>query len=187
MSLRTAEYIALRRAIARRGQLRVSLAVAGVSVWALLLVLTVAWLPYPAAAVVPLVPLLATFEAVRSLNAGAERMGRYLQVWFEDPADAERPAWEHTAMAFGPKVPGAGGHPLFLPVFLAAIGLNLLAVMLPQPVVVELVALAVPHLAFVGWVVRADLAMRRQRAADLERLRAIKTGFLSQAESGGGP
>jgi hypothetical protein len=71
-------------------------------------------------------------------------------------------------------VPGAAGHPLFLPVFLAAVGLNLLAVLLPQPVGVELAALSVPHLAFAGWLIRVDRAMRRQRADELERFRALK-------------
>jgi hypothetical protein len=171
---RHAEFVALRTAIAARGQLRVGLAVAGVTAWALLLILVIGWLPFPAAAVVPLLPLLATFEGVRSLHFGAERLGRYLQVFHEEAADPVRRGWEGTAMAIGPAVPGAAGHPLFLPVFLAAVGLNLLAVLLPQPVGVELAALAVPHLAFAGWLIRVDRAMRRQRADELERFRALK-------------
>jgi len=174
--LRTAdlEYASLRAAIAARGQLRVGLAVAGVAAWALLLVLVIAWLPYPAAAVVPLVVLLAAFEAVRSLHMGAERLGRYLQVFYEEGEGEARPAWERTAMTLGPSVPGAGGHPLFLPVFLAATGINLLAVLLPEPVGVELVALAVPHLSFAGWLAWTDRAMRRQRGEDLARFRVLK-------------
>jgi hypothetical protein len=169
-----AEYTSLRAAIAARGQLRVGLAVGGVTSWAVLLVLVIGWLPYPAAAVVPLVPLLATFEGVRSLHFGAERLGRFLQVYYEEAGRGTLPGWERTAMAMGPAVPGAAGHPLFLPVFFAAVGLNLLAVLLPQPVGVELAALSIPHLAFAGWLVHADRAMRRQRANDLARFRALK-------------
>ena len=36
-------------------------------------------------------------------------------------------------MSFG-AVPGVGGHPLFVPLFLMATALNYLAVMLPGPV-----------------------------------------------------
>lgn len=175
--LRVAEFAALRAAIAARGQLRVGLAVAGVTAWGLLLILVVGWVPYPAAAVVPLVPLLATFEGVRSLHAGAERLGRYLQVFYETPEVGSHPRWETVAMAMGPAVPGAAGHPLFLPVFMGAVLLNLLAVLLPQPVGAELATLSVPHLAFLAWLVRADRAMRRQRAGDLERFRAMKAAF----------
>lgn len=154
--------------------MRAGLAVTGVAVWALLLILVMAWLPYPAAAVVPLVPLLATFEAVRSLHFGAERLGRYLQVFHEEAGETATRGWEGTAMAIGPAVPGAAGHPLFLPVFGAALGLNLLAVLLPQPVPVELVALLVPHLAFGAWLLRVDRAMRRQRVDELARFRALR-------------
>jgi len=175
-TLPAAEYASLRAAIAARGQLRAGLAVAGVAAWALLLILVIAWLPYPAAAVVPLVVLLAAFEAVRGLHMGAERLGRYLQVFYEEAGGEARPAWERTAMTLGPAVPGAAGHPLFLPVFFAAVGLNLLAVLLPEPVGVELVALAIPHVSFAGWLVWTDRAMRRQRGEDLARFRALQAG-----------
>lgn len=183
-SLRHAEYRALRAAIAARGQLRVGLVLAGVAVWALCLILVIGWLPYPAAAVVPLVPLLACFEGVRSLHFGAERLGRYLQVFHEEPGGGDGARWERTAMALGPTMPGAGGHPLFLPVFFAAVGLNLLAVLLPQPVAVELAALSVPHLAFAWWLLRSDRALRRQREEELSRFRAIRE-TATQAPGGG--
>jgi len=76
-------------------------------------------------------------------------------------------------MSFGAVVPGVGGHPLFVPTFLIATALNYLAVLLPRPVSVELTVMAVPHLAFITWLVAADRAMRRQRAIELARLREL--------------
>jgi hypothetical protein len=183
---RIAEYVALRRAIVARGQLRVGLAVAGISVWAMLLVAVLIWLPYPVLAVVPLVPLAASFEAVRTLHAGAERIGRYLQVFHEEHSGA--PAWERTAMALGPVAPGAAGHPLFPGVFLSAVSVNLLAVWLPGPVMVELATLIVPHLALVVWIARADRLMRRQRSEELARFEAWRAdeGASGRAREGSG-
>ena len=43
------------------------------------------WLPNPLAAIVPLVVLVSTFEVVRVLHVGVERIGRYVQVFFEEP------------------------------------------------------------------------------------------------------
>lgn len=175
----TDEYRELRATIAARSHLRVGLALGGFLGWAAVLVATLAALPFPVAAAIPLVVLLATFEAIRPLHVGAERIGRYLQVFHEE-GDAgpegplEPPAWERTAMQFGASVPGAAGHPLFVPVFTAATALNFLAVVLPGPVPIEFGAMAVPHLAFGAWLLRADRAMRAQREADLVRYRALR-------------
>jgi hypothetical protein len=174
------EYRALREAIAARGQLRASLALAGLLGWGGVLATTLIALPYPIAAVLPLTILLATFEVIRPLHVGAERIGRYLQVFFEErPAAAEPgplapPAWEQTAMMFGPAVPGAAGHPLLVPVFAIAAGVNFIAVVLPGPVPIELGLMAVPHAAFFGWLLAADRAMRRQRTRELARFRELR-------------
>jgi hypothetical protein len=77
-------------------------------------------------------------------------------------------------MSFG-TVPGVGGHPLFVPLFFVATVLNYLAVLLPQPVVIEMGVMAIPHLAFIGWLIAADRAMRQQRAIELARLRDLRT------------
>ena len=175
------EFAALRDAITRRGHLRSTLALGGLAVWAGLLVATLVALPYPVAAVVPLTMLVATFEVIRPLHAGAERIGRYLQVFVEEAAAATDaplapPAWERTAMRFGPAVPGAAGHPLFVPLFTLATLVNLLAVALPRPVMVEGVLLTTTHAAFLAWLWRADRAMRRQRSEELARYRALRDG-----------
>jgi hypothetical protein len=132
-------------------------------------------LPYPVAAAIPLLLLLATFEAIRPLHFGAERIGRYLQVFYEEAGEADRaladtPSWERVAMRLG-HVPGVGGHPLFVPVFFLATVVNYLAVLIPAPVPIEMAVMAVPHAAFIAWLIAADRAMRRQRAAELEQLR----------------
>jgi hypothetical protein len=115
--LRVEEYRALRETIRARGGLRLALCLFGLVAWALTLVAVLAWLPNPIAGSIPLLLLISTFEINRILHLGVERIGRYLQVFYEDreAAGTETPAWEHTAMSFGPTVPGAGGHAAQLP------------------------------------------------------------------------
>jgi hypothetical protein len=171
------EYRALREAITARTHWRVGLALGGFVAWTAILTATLAVLPYPIAAVLPLTVLLATFEVVRPLHFGAERIGRYLQVFHEamgDDAPIGPPAWEHIAMRFGPRLPGAAGHPLFVPLFALATAVNFLAVLLPGPLPIEVGAMAVPHVAFLVWLLRADRAMRTQREIELARFRELK-------------
>ena len=175
---RQSEYLVLRQTIAKRGALRPVLALAGLGIWGALLIAVLVLLPYPVAAAIPLLALVVTFEAIRPLHFGAERIGRYVQVFYEEAGEPGRslsdtPSWERVAMSFG-VVPGVGGHPLFVPLFLMATALNYLAVLLPGPAVaVELSVMAIPHLAFIAWLVAADRAMRAQRAIELQRLREL--------------
>jgi hypothetical protein len=178
------EYTVLRETIRARGTARPLAFLIGMAMWTLTLLGVLIWLPAPVAAVLPLLILLATFETVRALHLAVERIGRYLQVFFEEATAREMPgnppAWEQTAMAFGPSLPGAGVHPYFLPVFVMAAVANFLAVLLPRPVLIELGALAVPHLALLIWIVRCDRAMRAQRASELARFRELR-GALAPA------
>ena len=176
---RRSEYVILRRTIAHRGALRPILALAGTAAWAAALIAVLALLPYPVAAAIPLLVLTITFEVIRPLHFGAERIGRYVQVFYEEDGDPARPltdtpSWERVAMSFG-AVPGVGGHPLFVPLFLIATAINYLAVLLPEPAAVELSVMAIPHLAFIAWLVAADRAMRTQRAIELARLRDLRS------------
>jgi hypothetical protein len=82
-------------------------------------------------------------------------------------------------MQFGPSVPGAGGHPLFLPIFLLATIANTLAIVFPGPLMVEAITLAVPHLGFIVWMIYCDRGMRKQRVSDLARYRALKAAAAS--------
>jgi len=176
----SAEYRVLRQTIAARGSLRPVLFIVGLGIWAALLTAVLAFLPYPVAVAVPLVVLTATFEAIRPLHFGAERIGRYLQVFYEEQGQPGRalsdgPSWERVAMGLGP-VPGAGGHPLFVPIFFIATIVNYLPVVLAQPAAapVELGTLAVPHAAFVVWLIYCDRALRTQRATELARFRELR-------------
>ena len=171
------EYLVLRKTIAQRGALRPILALCGIAAWAFVLVAVLALLPYPVASAIPLLVLAATFESIRPLHFGAERIGRYLQVFYEESGEPDRaladtPSWERVAMRFG-HVPGAGGHPLFVPVFFLATVANYVAVIIPNPAPVELGVMAVPHLAFLAWLVAAHQAMKTQRAIELAKLRDL--------------
>jgi hypothetical protein len=151
----------------------------GIGIWVAALIAVLALLPYPVAAAIPLLVLLVTFEVIRPLHFGAERIGRYVQVFYEEHGEPGRtlqdtPSWERVAMSFG-TVPGVGGHPLFVPVFLMATAINYLVVLLPRPEPVELSVMAIPHLAFIAWLVAADRAMRTQRALELARLRELRS------------
>jgi hypothetical protein len=172
------EFETLRATIRARGGARPWAFLAGISAWAALLILVLIWLPNPIAAAVPLLVLVATFEVVRSLHLVVERIGRYVQAFFEEGSAIDGPlvppAWERTAMIFGPRVPGVGVHPFFLPVFLLATVINLLAVVLPDPIPLELGAMLLPHVAFVVWMIYCDRAMRKQRATELARYRALR-------------
>jgi hypothetical protein len=174
--LRVEEYRALRATIRTRGGLRLALCLGGLGAWGLALVAVLAWLPNPVAGSIPLLLLVATFEVNRMLHLGIERIGRYLQVFFEDSivSAADTPAWERAAMSFGPALPGAGGHPLLLPIFLLATLVNFLSVVLPGPVPLELGAMTVPHVSFAIWMFYADRGMRRQRVRELERFKDLR-------------
>ncbi len=173
------EYRILRETIASRGGLRSTLALSGLGLWALLLVAVLAWIPYPLGAIIPLLSLVATFEVVRPLHFGTERIGRYLQAFYEEDGQPERPlaetpSWERVSMKLS-TVPGVGGHPLFVPVFFLATIVNTLPVLLAQPLAtpIEMAALGVPHVTFMIWLFKGDRAMRAQRAAELEQFRSL--------------
>jgi hypothetical protein len=174
------EYRVLRETIAARGSLRTVLALSGLGLWSVVLVAVLVWLPFPIATIIPLLVLLVTFEVIRPLHFGAERIGRYIQAFHEEDGQPDRPlsetpSWERVAMRLSP-VPGTGGHPLFVPVFFLATIANTLPVLLAQPPAtpIELAALAVPHVALIIWLFNADRAMRAQRAAELEKFRQLR-------------
>ena len=177
---RQSEYLVLRQTIANRGALRPVLVLCGSGIWAALLIAVLLLLPYPLAAAIPLLTLVVTFEVIRPLHFGAERIGRYLQVFYEEAGETGRslsdtPSWERVAMSFG-VVPGIGGHALFVPLFFVATALNYVAVLLPQPVAIESSVMAIPHLAFIAWLVATDRAVRTQRAIELARMRELFQG-----------
>jgi hypothetical protein len=173
MTLSDTEFRVLRETIAARGTTRMALLPLTMIGWALIAggILLLTELPF--AGVFSLGVLVGGFEAIHALHVGVERIGRYLQVYYE--AGGDGPLWESTAMRLGPGLPGAGVDPLFTVVFVAATMANLMLVFIPQPTRLDLGVLGVVHLAFLVRVVRARGAAARQRAVDLETFRAIHT------------
>jgi hypothetical protein len=171
--LSAAEYAALRQTIAIRGTARMIVAPMSCLGWAWLLT---AQQPDASsvAALIPLVALAAGFESVHALHVGAERIGRYLQVYYES-APLGGPRWESAAMTVGPALPGGGIDPLFSVVFLGSTCFNLLLTYRTgAAMIVTMFALAV-HAGFIVRIVRARVAAARQRAVELESFKALRS------------
>lgn len=168
-----AEYEALRRTIAARGTARMVLLPVTLLGWAILATVILLFGDYPVATLISLTVLVGGFEAIHALHVGVERIGRYLQAFYESPDGAR---WETTAMAVGPALPGGGIDPLFSFVFAAAAFINLVPALVPAPTQLEIGVIGVLHLLFIVRVVRARGAAARQRALELETFRALKEG-----------
>lgn len=171
--LGTAEFEALRRTIRERGTVRPVLAVATLGGWAALALWAATGAGIPAATLVPLVVLYAGFEAVAALHLGVERIGRYLQVEYEQTgASAGRaPRWETTAMAFGRTRASVAVDPLFSVAFLSALVLNLLPALGATPQ--EILALGAAHALVAIRMLRVRHHAARQRDDDLARFREL--------------
>ncbi len=181
MSLRELEYRALRETIATRGTVRIILFPVTLVAWGGVAVTLLLLGPIPIGSVFPLAVLVAGFEGIHALHVGVERIGRYLQVFYEG-GGLDGPRWETTAMAVGPALPGGGIDPLFTMVFAGATVLNALAALLPFPTPVELAAVGALHAAFLVRIARARDAAARQRAEELESLRAQLPAGRSKEE-----
>lgn len=177
MNLSDSEFTVLRQTIATRGTVRMVAVPLTVIAWAVVLLSA---LPLdlgvlsPALSLIALAVLAAGFEAVHALNVGVERIGRYLQVYYESAA--EGPHWETTAMASAPALPGGGVDPLFAAVFIGSSALNNLIAFVHLRTPVEGGIITLLHVLFYVRVVRARGAAARQRTVDLETFRAIKSG-----------
>ena len=171
------EYRALRATIRERGTARVWVFIAGLAAWAALTVATTALINMPVATLLPLLVLAAVFEAVASLHIGVERIGRYIQVFFEDEAGDR--GWEHRIMKFGAmgrssSRGGGSSDPLFTLYFLTAALFNFVPVLLAGAVPIEYGVIGAFHALFIARLVVARQQAVRQRAADLERFQRIK-------------
>jgi len=166
------EYRALRATIRERGTARVWTTLVGVGLWAALTVTTAALAALPVATLLPLLLLAVTFEIVYALHTSVERIGRYLQVFFEQEDEAR--AWEHAAMAYGQAYPGGGSDPLFTMYFCTATVFNFIPTTFAGAVAVEYAFLIPIHALFIVRVVVAQRRARRQRALDLDRFQKLK-------------
>ncbi len=172
MALTETEFAVLRQTIASRGTTRMVLLPATLVAWAVVAMAQLFLPELPVASLFSLAVLVAGFEAIHSLHVGVERLGRYLQVYYESETDG--PRWETTVMAVGPALPGGGIDPLFSFVFACAAFLNVIPALLPEPGRLELGVIGVLHGAFVIRVVRARGAAARQRAVELESFKALR-------------
>lgn len=169
--IRLSEYEALRATIRERGTRRIYVVLAGLAAWG---ALTIALLFAELQGGVTLVPFLilaATFELNFFIHTGVERIGRYIQVFFEEAGDSM--GWETVAMNYGARFPG-GLDPLFVNVFSASAAVNFFSSLAsagrrPGWIAISLIA----HSLFAYRIVSARKAAASQRALDLDRFRNL--------------
>jgi hypothetical protein len=180
MSLSDSEYTQLRATIASRGTMRMALAPVTVIAWATLATVVLLFGDLPIAALAPLVILVAGFEAINALHVGVERIGRYLQVFYEGSASG--PSWETTAMAVGPRLPGGGVDPLFSLVFAAACLLNMTTALVPEPTPTEMLVIGGLHAVFLVRIARARQVAASQRARELRSFQEVRAAGAGISE-----
>jgi hypothetical protein len=161
------EYRALRATIRERGTARVCIFVLGTVAWATLTVASSAASAPPVATLVPLLVLVASFEAIFALHVGVERIGRYLQVAFDD-------GWEKAAGGFGRPTGAAVVDALFVAPFLLAALCNLMPALIAGPTSAELTFIGGAHALFVIRVLVAKQTAGRQRAIDAARFHELR-------------
>jgi len=161
------EYRALRATIRERGTARIWVFFVGLTMWAVSIIATLVAAVPPAAMLIPLLALAATFEAVLALHVGVERVGRYLMVFHDDE-------WERTAGAFGKPSGAIAVDPLFTVYFLLAALLTLVPTLALGPRPVEFGGLGLGEAAFFARVIAARVTCGRQRAVDAARFQELK-------------
>ncbi len=169
------EYASLRATIRERGTCRVWVFVLGVGVWGALTIAAAVTSPTPLGVLLPLLFLAALFEGVFALHTGVERVGRYIQVFYEgDTADpTSNRHWEQAAMAFGRASPKGATDPLFGVIFILGVLLNVVPALALDPIPAEWVVVGVAHVALIGRVLVARAHAATQRARDLEAFQAL--------------
>jgi hypothetical protein len=167
-----AEYQALRDTIRERGTVRVWIVLGGFIAWGGLLVPTFALAPWPLSTLLPLLLLAVSFEIVFTLHTTVERIGRYLQVFYEDEEPARN--WEHQSMAYGKHFPSSSPDPLFGLFFCMAVLINFVPVLLVDALPIVSGVVGAFHLILEVRLLLARRQAGRQRAVDLERFRELK-------------
>jgi hypothetical protein len=174
------EFKALRATIRERGSLRIGMFLGTVTTWAAATIATAALAALPVATLLPLLLLAAGFEAIFQTHTGVERIGRYLQVFYDDEGESgSARSWERAISAYGRARP-AGSDPLFAVYFMLATLLNFVPVLLADPVRLEVGVVGTIHLLFLTRILMARHSASRQRATDLERFQRIKRGNAPQ-------
>jgi hypothetical protein len=151
--------------------------------WAAVAIATAAVITVALSTLVPLLVLVAGFEAAFALYTNVERIGRYLQVFHErGPAGPDHVGWEHVTVEYGRRFPGGGPDPLFARLFMTAVSVNFLPVTLGGTVS-EIVVLAALHFVFIARMRVAQTAARKQRELDLERFQKLASEDPSSRSS----
>jgi hypothetical protein len=179
------EFRVLRATIGSRGTMRVVVALITFVAWAAIL-LSDAFAEHPLLFFVPLVVLFAGFEGVFGLHVSAERIGRFIRLYYETTVDV--PKWETAIGAFGRMRAsrGSGLDPLYVGPFGAATVLNAAFALgrISQasgnaqfgP---EFWGVAVIHVAFAARLVAATRYAARQRMADAGAFETIRAGRVA--------
>jgi hypothetical protein len=183
MSLAESEFTVLRATIASRGTVRMALLPVIMLAWAALAIVVILFGDLPVAALPPLAILVGGFESINALHVGVERIGRYLQVFYE--GRAEGPAWETTTMAAASRLRGGGVDPLFTVVFYAAAIVNMITALVPEPTPLETLIVGGLHAVFLARVTRARQVASSQRARDLRAYQDTRAAEASSAPPGG--
>jgi hypothetical protein len=164
------EYETLRATIRQRGTMRIYVVLAGVAAWGALAVALVTTQLQGGAILIPLLILATTFELNFFVHTGVERIGRYLQVFYEEASGST--GWETTAMNYGAKFPN-GLDPLFVTVFSTCAAVNFFSSLAtarrPGWIAISLIL----HSLFAYRTVSARKAASSQRALDLDRFRSL--------------
>jgi hypothetical protein len=144
----------------------------GLTSWAALSLAAMVLANLPVATLLPLLVLETTFEIVFVLHTGVERVGRYIQVFFEEPGER---GWEHVAMQYGRQFGGGGSiDALFSPLFWTATIVNLIPLLTSGPAAIDWAVVGVVHALFILRVWMAKRQSARQRATDLGRFERIR-------------
>ncbi len=168
---RQAEFVALRATIRERGSARLCAVLIGWAAWGALLVAVSALGVTGFATLAPVLVLAGTFEVSFFLHTGVERIGRYLQVFYEEAEGAR--AWETIAMEYGSKFPG-GLDPLFSRLFGVGLVISLFATLSAETAWPAWRAFAfLAHAGFGYRIFTAQKSAAAQRAVDLDRYRSL--------------
>jgi len=170
--LHQAEYQALRATIRERGTARVCALLAGFIAWGALATVVLVSRSPARLTLVPLLVLVVTYEINFFIHTAVERVGRYIQVRFEEMGGIA--GWETSAMNFGSKFP-SGIDPLFGMLFFACATVNLLTPLATtaRGSVIWIVIAVASHLAFGYRIVTTRKRAAAQRGLDLERFRHL--------------
>jgi hypothetical protein len=179
MTKKDDEFRSLRATIQQRGTARMVLLPVIFIGWAGTAVATAAVITVAISTLVPLLILVAGFEAVFALHVNVERIGRYVQAFHELEVE---PGWESTIARFGQQFPGGTVDPLFGRLFVLATSVNFLPAALGWENIAELAVLAALHLVFINRVRLARSFAAKQGTEDLERFLTIRQGTREKGE-----